>query len=157
MDQTERTAYRMTDKDYRAQFKRWDKIRNYWDSRLVFPGWRINMLVGRGFCPTELEDRFSCQTVAVTVAQYEYATADVYFFASMFSKLDDDRLEFIFLHEMGHVLLKMLQAPKPTREQMLREEKCATDFANLMLGVKAANAAEIERTRKKAAKVAVVL
>lgn len=91
----------MTDKRYRQQVKRLNRLIKKWLPMAGLHDWRINFhFIREGF---EGEAR-QCGALASTNAQWEYMLANIEWDMQVVSETPDDYLEYALCHELAHCL-----------------------------------------------------
>lgn len=102
----------LNDAEAKKQKKRILQLERIWLSLLSLDHYLIRNEWNRGAIP-DFPDSKDNITAATTVCMWEYEEATIRWNLSAVADLDDDRLEFITVHELMHVLLAPLHAKRP--------------------------------------------
>lgn len=128
----------MTDKEYREQKRRIEKLIKKWTAPLGLNWWELQYVWIRGehdgsetlYMPfTGKDNRYTC--VMEVTTDYYYKTATLKFYLETCLGFDDKAIERYFLHELMHIFLKPMQSKGKANE----EELVATHLANAFLWV----------------------
>jgi hypothetical protein len=126
----------MTDKEYREQKKRIQKLIDKWVHTLGLDWWEIIYEYVRGehdgsetnYMPfTGKGSRYAC--IMEVSTDYYYRTARMTFYLQTCIDYDDAALERYFVHECMHIFLKAMQ----TKQKASEEELVATSLASAVI------------------------
>lgn len=92
----------MTDKEYREQKARIQKLIDKWFKAMGLGWFHVDMV----WCRERNKD--SPDTSAITTTSWQYRNADIQWFLPVIADSDDDFLEGIVVHEFTHILLAPL-------------------------------------------------
>lgn len=110
----------MTDKQYREQKARVEKIWDEWYDILAMWWWRIDRTWDRA----REENNYDC--IAKTSSNWQYRTAHITFYLPTALDLDDSHLEESIVHEFVHVLLAPIQDMRDDQAREITEHTVTT-------------------------------
>lgn len=128
----------MTDKEYRFEKKRIEKLIKKWRTPLGLGWWNIQFTFEREepelrgeheYAPKDMNGNWI--VVADTRVDPYYLRAFMRFFVLQTQSLKDDELEDTFLHECMHILLSPMHSKSTSKE----EETVATKLAQAFVWV----------------------
>jgi hypothetical protein len=133
----------MTDAEYEEQKGRIRKLVEEWVKPIGLGWWRIDFEYEREDkpCPEGATD--SC--VAECHVAWKYLQATITFYLPQVARLDDERLEYAFVHELMHVYLNQMrpwmskewpQYEFLEAENSAREERVATELGHAFVWLK---------------------
>jgi len=112
MSDIEKTAGKI-----RAYFKKWEWIVVKW-------GWKFD--VNYCDCVEDMPEKASYRAAGITFCDWQYLEADIYINVKIASELSDEKIEYIVLHELTHLLLS------PMQDTIDNVEMCATTIARVI-------------------------
>jgi hypothetical protein len=116
----------MNDADFDKQKSRIEKLIEEWLRPIGLGWWRIDFIYQRAGLPQsdEQKELGSC-TVFEVAADWRYLNATIWANMPEIAKLDDERLEICFVHELQHIFVNELRAdvPEPVVRQMADHEE----------------------------------
>jgi len=117
----------LTDRQVRAQEVRLRALLKKWRNKLWLSEWEINMDYYNG--PIS-EEHF--KAAAVTTVSWPYRRAGIQWNLEEVSKLTDEKLEWVFIHEAMHVIVNEMRDDK---DNINHEERVCTTLATIIQGV----------------------
>lgn len=116
----------MTDKEYREQKRRVQKVWDRWYTPLGMNWWRID-------CNWERErEEDSWHTIGKTYCNWEYRTANITFYLPACVDLNDDKLEEAIVHEFVHVLAMPIHDCRDDQAREITEHTVTTIARSLI-------------------------
>jgi len=122
-------------KAFKTQRQRIRRLEKKWAPLLGLRWWSIE------YCFYDKRKRYAKATerdgqtsVASCVADWRYLTAVVSFNLPMWTTLSDAKAEWVFVHELMHIFLQELQAPRT--DHMDHEERICTSLAKAFLWIR---------------------
>jgi hypothetical protein len=142
----------MTDQEAETQIRRLRTLGEKWIKPIGLTSWFIvHVNYDRGSLPVNKDGRGTTATVWV---DHRYHEAEITFYLPQCAKLDDQKLERAFVHELSHLLLSRLQFALPhSRGSEERIEETATQLASTLLWTRLAGQDEGQLRGKKKRKV----
>lgn len=128
----------MTDKEYKKQSKRVERLFHKWVGPLGLKWWEISLHCVRerktgdtsSYAPPDIDGFFTC--IFDVHCDYFYKTADINAYIPIVEGIEDEaNLERYFLHELMHILVR----PMKHKQKAGEEEQVATMLADAFLWV----------------------
>ena len=130
----------MNDEDFEAQRQRILVFIERWPKTLGLGWWRMSYVYdrdGSAFEKAEIAGGIRSPTAARTVADWRYLEATITFNMPELVSEDDERLEYIFVHELMHVFLREnregIDADHIRHDWLDHEERVATTLAHAFI------------------------
>jgi hypothetical protein len=141
----------MTDKDYKIQKKRIQKLIDKWIQPLGLNWWRIDIAYERErksegkteYAPTDINGEWD--TIFDVRCDHNYGKAYITCHLLVTRSLTDAELEESFVHELMHIFV----SPMHTKQKAGEEELVATRLAKGLLWLEAHLLREFEKQKKK--------
>lgn len=151
----------MDDATYEAQKARWMALSEKWKPGLGLGAWEVTYhwrrepLDRRPFDERGDVPATVCQTnegrPSHVWSQWAYMAGDVEVDLRLIEDMSDERLELLYLHEMGHLLLSGLRSQRESRKGFrIQEERMATELAHIFIGLNQAEAADPDAAEESA-------
>ena len=121
----------MKDEEYEAQKSRILALIDKWVTPLGLRWWRLNFDYNRDGSGMEKDSPIE-RLAGRTFVNWRYLEATLEFNMSELAALDDERLEYVFVHELMHVLLHEMRSDE---EGIDHEERVATTLARAFITV----------------------
>lgn len=143
----------MTDSEHAAQIARIEHFSDKWLKPLgLLSWWRLHFCYDRAVFDTS-EHSIGC--VAFTKVSWEYLEATITFALPGVEKLNDEELEYVFVHECMHILvaeMRDLLQHNGTSEVMLikHEERVCTTLALAFIWTKESSVASLQSSAEEA-------
>lgn len=120
----------MTDAEYEVQKARIQALSDKWLTPLGLRWWRTEMAYYREGLPEDMKRERGTSVAATTKADWKYLDALISFDLMLTKDIDDEHLEWLFIHEMMHVLLhEMRWQEHENADNLDHEERVATMLA----------------------------
>lgn len=128
----------MTDAQFKAQRRRLKALIKRWHHRLGLAWWRVHYVYHRDSSEFASSDDGLVHNAAAatTLADWRYLEATISFNMQELAELDDEALEFVFVHELMHVLVAEMRADhegKRRHEHVDHEERVCTTLARAFI------------------------
>lgn len=116
----------MTDKDYKLQKNRIEKLIKKWYKPAGWGWWRTDFRYSQERHP---DDTGTYCRAAETHADFKYSHATITFYLPMIAPLSDEELESTFVHELCHITASTYPAYEDNSDANARFERTVDDFA----------------------------
>ena len=125
----------MTDAEYEAQLGRIRALTDAWIAPLGLKWWRVNMEYVRDSGEYKLDGKASPDGVANTHADYRYLHATITWNIPRVAEQDEERLEWIFVHECCHILIQETRGPEGDgfNDWLSHEERVCSTLASAFI------------------------
>lgn len=127
----------MNDREYSAQKRRLEALRKKWLRTIGLGWWSIDIVYNRGDPEKASRDApDGWTTAAVASVQWEYKAATITFNMRVVEGMSDAKLERVYVHELGHVLLNQMRAYRSddgSSTEVRHEEFVATSLADALI------------------------
>lgn len=126
----------MNDAEYEATKARILTIFNRWQGPLGLRWWRVNLVWDRehdtAHSDSDLGGNVVSMCCAVTTVSWAYLEATITWFVPACAELDDERIEYIVLHEMAHILVNEMRWADENAgpHNMAHEERVCTGLGH---------------------------
>lgn len=130
----------MKGKVYRAQRDRILALHARWEYALGLRWWTVTHMYDRegiDFAPAETDGGYRWQTAATCYPHWQYRTVEVKWNMPLVVACEDAELEYIYVHEMMHVLLHEMRPEEGTADERAHEERVASTLARLFITMRA--------------------
>jgi len=142
----------MNDAQFNDQRRRLRRVVKAWIDSLGLGGWLLHLSydrTGEAF-NDEVIDNGHIRLVndAKTTVKWEYQEASISFNVPEFVDYDDDRLEFIVVHELCHLLVNEMRSDhegERAHGKLLHEERVCTQLARAFIATRDRARAEARR------------
>lgn len=130
----------MNDTEFFEQVQRLTKISAEWVRALGLGWWRIDLTydrTGGDFADSEVrEGSFVKGTTARCYADWQYGIATIVWNMPTLSRLNDDELERVFLHELMHIFLCEMREGANQSKQRPHEERTASTLQKAFIWIR---------------------
>lgn len=127
----------MKKKVFKAQRSRLQKLAERWIKPVGLSWWRINLnydRTGESFKDAEHnEPGFHSGAAARCFPDWRYAEATIIFNMPELVHLSDEKLEYVFVHELMHIFLAEMREGANSTKQLPHEERVATTLAKAFI------------------------
>lgn len=124
----------LTDVEYEAQKARVNALVDQWVKPIGLGWWRIDICWERDDPPlSQATPHF--RTLMSCRAEWKYLLAEITVYLAAIRDLDDERLEYAFVHELMHIFLAEMRVTSEDEAEHQRdhEERVATTLAQALL------------------------